>query len=154
MATPDHNRMETTLFFSRFESIHFPKEYPTNEIPINGNNAEACPATMKIIFATKINESRREGLAIRYKQRKRGKKRKRNFRDVKSICKTSWACVAPFLRRFVMKTDSICKSDSVYGRNATRSRSYSLGSSVASAIARMVSDDTSGISTQSRDPAW
>jgi hypothetical protein len=86
MAIPHPTRIDTTFLFSLFESINLPMKYPTNEIPTNGNNAEYCPATRKTIFATEISNSRREGLAIRYKDRKMGKKRKRNVSDVKSIC--------------------------------------------------------------------
>jgi hypothetical protein len=59
--------------------------YPTNEIPINTGSAKNCPATMKTILATEINSSLREGLAIRYDDKKIGKKRKRNGSVVKSI---------------------------------------------------------------------
>jgi hypothetical protein len=40
---------------------------------------------MKTILATEINSSLREGLAIRYDDKKIGKKRKRNGSVVKSI---------------------------------------------------------------------
>lgn len=85
MAILHPSRMETTFFFSLYNSINLPMRYPTMEIPTNGSNAENCPATMKTMLATEMRKSLREGLATKYRARKDGKKRKRNVSDVKSI---------------------------------------------------------------------
>jgi hypothetical protein len=54
-------------------------------MPSRGNSAQGCPARMKATFAAETNARRRDGLEIRYKTKKTGKKMNRKVSEERSI---------------------------------------------------------------------